>query len=262
MDNVIDKTRYPTPAQEAEQKSKRRVGVGVTGMADAIHAMGAEYGSDEYLYLQDRILETLRNECYAASIELASRKGAFPLFDRDKFLMGENIKKLPEHLQEGIYKHGIRNGTCNSIAPTGTISLFGDNVSSGIEPPFSIRQTRIITRGNGVKDEVELLNYAFMAFGVVGTCADEVTATQHVDVLTRAQYWIDQAVSKTCNIGDEVTEEEFSDIYMRAYKSKAKGCTTFRASGYRKGILKSLDTNGQDGAACMYDPTTGEKTCS
>lgn len=270
MDNVVDSALYPLPQQEEEAKAKRRMGLGVTGMANAIEACGQPYGSDGYLLLQERILTLLRDECYRASALLAAEKGAFPLFDADKYLSGQFVKTLPDDVRALIRKHGIRNSHLLSIAPTGTISLTADNMSSGIEPVFSYQTGRKIINEDGVTSQyVEIDDYGVREFGVHGRRADELHVLDHVAVYTHAQQFIDSSISKTCNVGEDVTFEEFRGIYMRAWELGAKGCTTFRLGGKRFGIMKSLDTKTSvpeipvvvEGEACIFDPTTGNRSC-
>lgn len=276
MDNVIDEALYPLPQQEAEAKNKRRMGLGVTGMANAIEACGFGYGTPEYLALQAKILTVLRDECYRASAMLAAEKGAFPLFDAEKYLQGEFIMTLPDDVRSLIAKHGIRNSHLLSIAPTGTISLTADNMSSGIEPVFAYKNGREIINEDGVtKQYVEIDDYGVREFGVKGRRADDLNVFEHVEVYTHAQQFIDSSISKTCNVGADVTFDQFKAVYMTAWEKGAKGCTTFRLDGKRFGMMKSLDDkhdngpefNGSDmsvvsdGAACYIDPLTGNKTC-
>lgn len=254
LDNVIDRTGYPLPEQLEEAKLKRRMGVGVMGMS-TIEILGHEYGSSDYIEVQSKILETLRNECYRASINRAKTHGAFPLFDRDKFMAGKNVQRLPSFIQDELYEHGIRNGTLTTVAPTGTTSLsIGDNVAGGIEPVFSHHVKRKIRNTDGTFRQVVVTDYMLEKFGVYGTTANEVSAKRHVDVLTAAQYYIDSAISKTINYSG--SREDFDDVYMRAYKGGAKGCSTFNINGFRDGILEAT------GSACTIDPDTGHKTCS
>jgi ribonucleoside-diphosphate reductase alpha chain len=262
MDNIVDYAMYPLPQQEAEAKSKRRMGIGVTGAANAIEALGIAYGSDEYIEVQSDILQALLHESYRASIQIAKEKGPFPLFDRDKFLAGEFVKTLPADIQDGIYKHGIRNSHLTSIAPTGTISLAADNISSGIEPVFAYEQNRTIVNDDGITSrQVQLEDYGVKRFGVKGRTADELSVEEHVDVLCAAQQYVDSAISKTCNVGDTVNFERFKEVYLRAYRGGAKGCTTFRPSGKRFGILKKAESV-EEPLACTYDTETGAKSCS
>lgn len=269
MDNVIDTALYPLPQQEKEAKDKRRMGLGVTGMANAIEACGHPYGSAGYLAIQGEILTVLRDESYRASALLAAEKGAFPLFDAEKYLKGEFIQTLPDHVRSLIAQFGIRNSHLLSIAPTGTISLTADNMSSGIEPVFAYKNGREIVNDDGVtKQYVEIDDYGLREFGVRGRRADDLHVMEHVEVYTHAQQFIDSSISKTCNVGSDVTFEQFKDVYMTAWEKGAKGCTTFRLDGKRFGMMKSLDKvvpageiEVTEGAACFIDPKTGVKTC-
>lgn len=260
MDNIIDRATYPLPQQELEAKSKRRMGLGITGTANAIEALGCRYASDEYIEIQSKILATLRDEAYRASVELAKEKGPFRMFD-DEYLESSFIDTLPDDIRDGIARHGIRNSHLLSIAPTGTISLTADNISSGLEPVFSYTQQRTIINEDGqTTRDVELVDYGLAEFGVRGVTADELTVEEHVDVLVAAQRYVDSAISKTCNVGDSVDFTRFKEVYMRAWKGGAKGCTTFRASGKRFGILrKAKDADLPE--ACYIDESTGKKTC-
>lgn len=254
MDNVIEKTLYPLPEQEMEHKNKRRMGLGVTGMANALEALGAPYGSEEFLRLESIILSTLANEAYAASAELASEKGAFPLYDK-RYLESNFVKTLGEPVQALIRKNGIRNSHLTSIAPCGTISLAADNISSSIEPMIAEEFDRTVIEFDGPRKET-IQDYGMRVFGVRGKRASEVTLQEHVDVLVTAQQYVDSAVSKTCNVGADVSWEEFKNIYMDAWQRGAKGCTTYRASGKRRGIFEV-----KEAASCAIDPASGRKNC-
>lgn len=264
FDNVMDCTNYPLPQQRDEQLSKRRMGIGPTGMANALEILGYSYGTKRYIEMQDRVLETIRDAVYRTSIEAAKRLGSFPAFDREEYIKGKFIQTLPEDIRKGIYKHGIRNSHLLSIAPTGTISMCADNVSSGIEPPFALEQSRLINMPDGQRS-VQLKDYAYAFHGVKGKTADKVSARAHVNVLCAAQKYIDSSVSKTCNVNGvvekkekgEVTFEEFKNLYLMAYKGGAKGCTTYNLNGKKFGILSEVE----EGAACTIDPETGVRTC-
>ena len=259
MDNVIDKTSYPLPQQKQEAKNKRRMGLGVTGLANAGEMMGLPYATEKFLDFQREVLACLRDECYTASAMLAAEKGAFPMFKRDLYLQGEHIKTLPERVRNLIQQHGIRNSHLTSIAPTGTISLSADNVSSGIEPPFSLFYDRTIQTFDGpIVERVE--DYAF-ARQVSGRTANEIEASEHMSVLLVAQEYIDSACSKTCNVGDHVKFEEFKNLYYDACKGGAKGCTKFRASGKSYGVLNEVKEEEPKVEACFIDPETGMKSC-
>lgn len=257
MDNVIDETVYPLKSQEIEAKSKRRMGLGVTGIANALECLGFSYGSDGYIAAQEELLTTLRDEAYKNSVELAREKGAFPDYVRGNYEEGKFIRTLPKEIRGSIKEYGIRNSHLLSIAPTGTISLSADNVSGGIEPPFALSYERTIqTEGGAVTEVVE--DYAYREWGIKGVTSDELSTAQHIAVQASAQRFVDSAVSKTVNVGADVTWDEFKSIYVEAWKSGCKGCTTFRAAGKRFGILKKTEETGE---ACYIDKDTGEKAC-
>lgn len=272
MDNVVDRATYPLPEQEQEAKNKRRMGLGVTGVANAIEALGFEYGSDNFIRVLEEIMGTIRDDAYRTSIELAKEKGVFPLFSQE-YLASGFAKTLPIDIRIDIAKHGIRNSHLLSVAPTGTISLSADNVSSGIEPVFSLGYDRTIQTFDGPKVE-RVDDYGYREFGIKGKTADELSVFDHVRVLNVASRFVDSACSKTCNVGDDVTWEEFKQVYMDAYEGGSSGCTTFRASGKRYGILNASasediaeepeveeDNFIEEGGACYYDPATGLRKC-
>jgi len=261
MDNVIDRTIYPLPQQEQEAKNKRRMGLGVTGLANAAEMMGMAYATDEFMGFTETVLSALRDETYSCSADLASEKGSFPLYDWEQYTQGNFIKTLPEWLQQKIEAQGMRNSHLTSIAPTGTISLTADNVSSGIEPPFSLYYDRTIQGFDGASVE-RVEDYAYR-HGVSGRTANEISAQEHLAVLSLAQKFIDSAVSKTCNVGDHVTYDEFKTLYYDAWKAGCKGVTTFRAAGKRFGILNEVNDNEEPAKAeaCFIDPETGQKSC-
>jgi ribonucleoside-diphosphate reductase alpha chain len=261
MDNVIDRTRYPLEEQRMEAENKRRMGLGFTGLANALEFLGLPYGSSEFERETTRILRTLRDTAYLSSIELAKEKGPFPLY-APEYLQGKFIKTLPLSIREEISKHGIRNSHLLSIAPTGTISLCADNISSGCEPVFSHSYQRTILGDRGAKTE-DITDYGYREWGIKGRTASEVSAKEHVSILNLCSKYVDSAVSKTCNVGEDVHWDDFKQIYIDAYEGGASGCTTYRAAGSRKGILeeKPKDEEELEGGACYIDPTTGAKTC-
>lgn len=272
MDNIIDIGHYPLPAQEAEGKNKRRMGLGFTGVANAIEATGLPYGSDRFIARFEKCLKILAYECYKASIELAKEKGAFPLFDADKYCQSKFIQTLPENLQEDIHKYGIRNSHLTSIAPTGTISLSADNVSSGIEPVYTYEYDRTIQTFDGPVIET-IQDYGYRVWGVKGRTADQIELEDHIRVLCVAQQYMDSSCSKTCNVGDNVTWDRFKDAYMMAYHLGAKGCTTFRSAGKRYGVLNAKRDESEVSKveyiddedaveACFIDPISGQPNCS
>jgi len=259
MDNIIDRTTYPLSTQETEAKQKRRMGLGVTGLANTGEAMGLVYGSPEFIKFETRVLRTFSNAAYQSSALLAKEKGAFPFHGLD-YLNGKFIQRLSKETQALIEEHGTRNSHLLSIAPTGTISLAADNVSSGIEPVFSYEYERTIQTDSG--EEVHTVtDYGYREFGIKGKTADECTPDEHLGVLLAAQKWVDSACSKTLNVGDDVVWEDFKEIYIKAWRGGAKGCTTFRAAGQRYGILNKV-TPSEEEAACYIDQKTGQPECS
>lgn len=263
MDNVIDRTIYPLKEQSDEAKAKRRMGLGVTGLANAGELLGYPYGSKEFLDWSESIFKVLRNGTYAASVELAKEKGPFPLY-RDEYNKSNFIKTLPYKIKKSIKEYGIRNSHLTSIAPTGTISLVADNVSGGIEPVFSHYYDRTIWREQSQSVE-RVSDYAYSQ-GIEGVTANQVNIDQHVDILALASNYVDSAVSKTCNVGDDISFEEFKNVYYKAWKEGCKGITTFRASGKRYGVLNEVSPEKSDetekAQACFIDPETGQKECS
>lgn len=257
MDNVIDRTRYPLPEQELEAKAKRRMGLGVMGLANTIEAMGHPYGSEGFLGVASVIFKSLRDTCYKTSARLAKEKGAFPVFSKVNYLNGLFIQTLPEAIKEEIADCGIRNSHLTSIAPTGTISLVNDNISSGIEPVYALTQKRKIRLAEGLT-EIELVDYGKARFGVDGKTADQCSIKEHTDVLLLAQRYMDSAVSKTNNVGPEVGWEEFKEVYMRAWEGGAKGCTTYRAEGKRRGIISDASKPEAASAVCAIDGPCSE----
>lgn len=267
MDNIIDIGLYPLPQQETEGKSKRRMGLGITGLANGLEAMGHLYGSSSFITEMNSILAVLRDIAYGTSAELAREKGPFPLYS-EKYLEGPFIKSLSRNVRELIAKNGIRNSHLTSIAPTGTISLSADNISSGIEPVFTHQYTRTIITEEGPRNE-DIEDYGFREWGLRGRTAGELSPEEHVNVLINAQRYVDSACSKTCNVGEDVSWDRFKDIYMTAYDGGCKGVTTFRSAGKRLGILnekketeKEYINDEDEVQVCKIDETTGQPTCS
>lgn len=274
MDNVVDRAIYPLPQQENEAKNKRRMGLGVTGVANAIEAMGHSYGTEPFLNELSRIMGILRDSAYLSSVELALEKGPFPFFDK-RMLESEFAKTLPEYIRDNISRYGIRNSHLLSVAPTGTISLTADNISSGIEPVFAYELERDYIDFSG-KRKIRYDDYGVREFGVRGRTTDQVSVFEHVNVLNTASHFVDSACSKTCNVGDNVSWDDFKDVYLKAYEGGASGCTTFRLAGKRFGMMKAVEEKEtteildspeepdnfiEEGTACFWDPETGIRTC-
>ncbi|MBC7907263.1 MAG: adenosylcobalamin-dependent ribonucleoside-diphosphate reductase, partial [Rhodospirillaceae bacterium] len=248
MDNVIDVSRFPLPDHEHEAKSKRRIGLGITGLADALILCGARYGGKEAVKLTEKWMAALRREAYLASVELAKEKGAFPLFDKEKFLAGENVKSLDADVQAAIADHGIRNALLTSIAPTGTISLFADNVSSGLEPVFSFAYTRNVIQRDGSRREEEVTDYAYRLFHRLKgentalpsafVDAQTLAPSDHVVMQAAVQKYIDSSISKTINVPESIDFADFRSVYEQAYETGCKGCTTYRPNDITGSVLE------------------------
>lgn len=268
MDNVVDRAQYPLPEQAEEARNKRRMGLGVTGLANAGEALGHPYGSRGFLEFQRRVLTILRDESYRASALLAKEKGAFPLYDGERYLAGQFAQTLPDDVRALIAEHGLRNSHLTSIAPTGTISLSADNVSSGLEPIFSYGMERTVIDEHGPRKEL-IEDYGVRVLGVKGKRSSEVTIDEHLAVLALAQQLVDSAVSKTCNVDGRMSWEAFKSVYDRAWEAGCKGITTFNADGKRGGVIVTKDEDkAQEQEAsevpapsCEFDPETGRRSC-
>lgn len=278
MDNIVDRTLYPLPQQHDEAYNKRRMGLGVTGLANTIEAMGHPYGSPGFVNIQNHLMHTLTRYVYLASVDLAREKGAFPMFDAEKYAAGKFIRTLDDDVQDAIRRNGIRNSHLISIAPTGTISMTADNVSSSVEPVYQWRQERPVELPGGTVQRI-VYDYGFQFLGVRGKRAarSEVTPAEHIAVLTAAQHHTDSAVSKTINTDGTIPWEDFKDIYVQVFEKGGKGCTTFNKDGKRFSLFKSeveaddlpmpdrlfgtLAHLNPDGEACTFDPATGKRTC-
>ena len=268
MDNVIERTIYPLTKQKDEANNKRRMGLGVTGLANAGEMLGFEYASEEFMAWAEKVFACLRDNCYRASALLAKEKGPFPLY-REEYLKSNFIRTLPASVKKLIREHGMRNSHLTSIAPTGTISIVANNVSGGIEPVFSHYYDRTIQTFDGPKVE-RVEDYAYTK-GIEGRTANDISVQEHLAVLLLAQHYIDSACSKTCNVGDDVTYESFKQVYVDAWKGGAKGCTTFRLSGKRYGVLQTVEEEtkstdeikeSEKAEACFIDPETGIRECA
>jgi len=246
MDNVVDASRFPLPAQEAEAQAKRRIGLGVTGLADALLMMGLRYGSEEAAAKTEEWMNAIARAAYLASVELAKEKGAFPLFDKEKYLASGALEQMDEDVRAAIGKHGIRNALLTSIAPTGTISLYAGNVSSGIEPVFAYAYKRKVLQKDGSRTEEEVVDYAVQMwrdkFGDAPlpdyfVNAQTLAPLDHVRMQAAAQKWIDSSISKTINCPEDIDFEAFKSVYMEAYETGCKGCTTYRPNDVTGSVL-------------------------
>jgi len=250
MDNVVDASRFPLPEQRAEAQAKRRIGLGVTGLADALTMVGLRYGSAEAAAQTETWLKAVQRAAYLASATLAKEKGAFPLYDAKAYLAGETIQELDEDVRAAIAEHGIRNALLTSIAPTGTISLYAGNVSSGVEPIFAHAYTRKVLLKDGTRTEEEVVDYAARLWREkMGDAplpdwfvdAQTLAPLDHVRMQAAAQKYVDSSISKTINVPADISFDAFKDVYLEAYRTGCKGCTTYRPNEVTGSVLSVED---------------------
>ena len=248
MDNTIDVSGFPLPEQQREAVAKRRIGLGMTGLADALIMCGVRYGSHEAADMAEAWAQRINRAAYTASAKLADEKGAFPLFDREPYLAGQTVRELDEEVRALIAAHGIRNALLTSVAPTGTISLVADNVSSGIEPVFALAYTRKVLQPDGTRTEEEVSDYALRRFRAqfgedaalpeYFVTAQDLTPAEHVRMQAAVQRHVDSAISKTVNVPEDISFEAFQAVYLDAYRSGCKGCTTYRPNAITGSVLE------------------------
>jgi len=265
LDNVVDVSKYPVKSQRNEAVTKRRIGLGITGLADALIQCGLTYGAPDAVAAAERWAEIISHAAYRTSVELAREKGTFPLFDRDAYLASPTIQDLPQDIRDAIAEHGIRNALVTSIAPTGTISLFADNVSSGIEPVFSFAYTRHVTQPDGSRKASEVSDYAYRLFRQLKgddaplpdyfVDAQSLTPDAHVAMQAAVQKHVDSAISKTINVPADFPFEQFQDVYLKAYETGCKGCTTYRPSDVRGAVLEVSNTDQSPALSAPVDTT-------
>jgi len=249
LDNVLEATVWPLEQQHAEARAKRRVGLGFTGLGDALIMLGLRYDSDEARRMAARIGEAMRDEGYAASVELATEKGAFPLFDAERYLAAPRFaSRLPERLKNEIRAHGIRNSHLLSIAPTGTISLaFADNASNGVEPPYAWTYQRKKRMPDGSMRTYDVEDHAWRLYQHVGGDAQElppafvtamdISALDHMRMVAAVAPYVDSAISKTVNVPEDYPYDQFKDLYLEAWKAGLKGITTYRPNKVLGAVL-------------------------
>ena len=252
MDNVVDVSQFPLEAQAGEARAKRRIGLGVTGLADALLMLGQRYGSDKAARQTEIWMHKIAVAAYLASVDLAREKGAFPLFDADKYLASGTMRDMDESVRDAIAKHGIRNALLTSVAPTGTISLYAGNVSSGIEPVFAYSYTRKVLQKDGSRTEEEVVDYAVQMWREkMGDAplpehfvnAQVLAPEDHVKMQAAAQKWVDSSISKTINCPEDISFEAFKDVYMQAWDTGCKGCTTYRPNEVTGSVLSVSETS-------------------
>jgi len=246
MDNVIDASRYPLKQQQEEARAKRRMGLGITGLADALLMLGLRYGSDAAVAQTSGWLHAIARAAYLTSAELAREKGPFPLFEAAPYLAGDMMQKMDADVRALVEQNGIRNALLTSIAPTGTISLYAGNVSSGIEPVFAYRYTRKVLQMDGSRSEEAVEDYAVRLwqdkFGAAQlpeyfVNAQTLQPMDHVRMQAAAQEWVDSSISKTINCPEDISFEDFQEIYMEAWDQGCKGCTTYRPNDVTGSVL-------------------------
>ncbi len=272
LDNVLELTHWPLPQQEREAQAKRRIGVGFTGLGDALVMLGLPYNAPEGREMARRIAECMRDAAYLASVELAIEKGPFPLFDAKTYLeAGTFASRLPEDIQVRIRQHGLRNSHLLSIAPTGTVSLaFADNASNGIEPAFSWTYTRKKREADGTRSEYEVQDHAYRLYKSLGgdtaqlpaafVSALEMSAEDHIAMMQAVQPCIDTAISKTVNVAADYPYEDFKQLYLQAWCAGLKGLATYRPNSILGSVLEVKPTEppkvseAVDAQAPVLDP--------
>ena len=274
MDNVVDASRFPLPQQAEEARAKRRIGLGVTGLADALLMLGLRYGSEAAAIQTELWMKAIARAAYLGSVELAREKGAFPLFDAEKYLESGTMLQMDDDVRGAIRAHGIRNALLTSIAPTGTISLYAGNVSSGIEPVFAHAYTRKVLQKDGSRTEEEVVDYAVRLWREKNGAAplpdyfvnaQTLPPLDHVRMQAAAQKWVDSSISKTINCPEDISFEDFKEVYMAAWDQGCKGCTTYRPNAVTGSVLSVSETSdktpseapaqarsGDDGAEVVY----------
>lgn len=252
LDNVIDISNYPLPQQRAEALAKRRIGLGITGLADALAMCGLTYGTPEAADAARKWMATIERSAYQASIALAQSRGPFPLFDPKRFGQRGHVSQLDEDLRGDIARHGLRNGLLTSIAPTGTISLVAGNVSSGVEPIFSIRYERKVLQADGSRRSGTVTDYAASLYWQMHgsdaplpaafITAEQLTPAAHLLMQAAVQTHVDSSISKTINIPVAFPFESFRSVYEEAYDLGLKGCTTYRPNDVTGSVLSASPT--------------------
>jgi ribonucleoside-diphosphate reductase alpha chain len=263
MDNVVDASRFPLPQQAQEAQAKRRIGLGVTGLADALLMVGLRYGSEEAAKVTEIWMHAIARASYLASVDLAQEKGAFPLFEAEGFLASGNMAQMDKDVREAIAKHGIRNALLTSVAPTGTISLYAGNVSSGIEPVFAYAYTRKVLQKDGSRTEEEVVDYAVRLWREKHgdaplpdhfVNAQTLPPLDHVRMQAAAQKWVDSSISKTINCPVDISFDDFKEVYMAAWDQGCKGCTTYRPNDVTGSVLTVSE---KQTAPVASQPVTG-----
>jgi ribonucleoside-diphosphate reductase alpha chain len=258
MDNVIDASLFPLQKQAAQARGARRIGLGLTGLADTLVMLGLHYAEGPARALAARIMQRICHAAYRASVVLAKEKGPFPFFEREKYLHGKFFQTLPPDIQEDIGRHGLRNSHLTAIAPTGTISLLANNISSGLEPVYEYSLTRRVLELDGTYTEHELTDYALRLWRerrgqepLPGIFVDtrSLAPTAHLEMQAALQVFVDNSISKTINVPRDYRFDDFKEIYAQAYRLGLKGCTTFRPNPVTGEVLRG-ESAGESAAHC------------
>lgn len=255
LDDVIDVSHFPLPAQAREARNKRRIGIGITGLADALVLLGVHYDSDAARQLAAQAMRTLRDAAYRASVALARSKGAFPALDRDAFLVSGFARRLPDDIRAAIATYGIRNSHLLAIAPAGTISLLANNLSSGIEPVFAAEAMRRVLDADGRYREHQVLDNATDRWRRTGHAglppalieARQIAPIEHLRMQAVLQPFVDNAIAKTINVAADTAFADFANLYQQAHALGLKGCTVFRPNPATGAILREP---ARESAAC------------
>jgi ribonucleoside-diphosphate reductase alpha chain len=247
LDNVIDVSRFPLEAQRDEAIAKRRIGLGITGLADALIMCGIRYGSSQAVKRAAHWAKLIQDAAYRASAELAAEKGAFPLYDAELYLHGSTVRAIDADVRQIIDQKGMRNALVTSIAPTGTISLLAGNISSGIEPVFSFEAQRNVLMPDGTKRQEQVTDYAYRLFRQIKgedaklpdyfVDAQTLTPQDHLVMQAAVQHHVDSSISKTINCPAGIAFEDFQQVYRKAYEMGCKGCTTYRPNDVTGSVL-------------------------
>ncbi len=260
LDDVVDLDRHPFPAQSAEARGTRRIGLGVTGLADALALLGLDYASEAAREAARQLFVLIRDEAYSTSIELAREKGVFPYFDRQAYLKSAFVESLPTPLRDRIARHGIRNSHLLAIAPAGTISILANHVSSGIEPIFALTMRRRVRNADGLAETHTVVDHAYAAWqrehaATAQTPAAFVTSTEippeaHLRMQAALQPYVDGSIAKTINVAEAISRDEFESIYRLAFELGVKGCTVFRPNAVTGSILSAQEAPAAASVHC------------
>ena len=269
LNHIIDLSRFPLDSQAEQARGTRRIGLGITGLADTLIMLGLHYADEPARELAAEVMRLTRDSAYRESVALAKASGAFPYYDRDAFAASSFVQNLPPDIQQGILDHGIRNSHLIAIAPAGTISLFANNVSSGIEPVYAFQSQRRVRGADGEYKLHDASDYAWRlwrqshpAEALPGyfVTAPALAPRQHLEMQAALQPYVDSAISKTINVPVDYEFDAFKDIYRQAYRLGLKGCTSFRPNEITGSILTASDAQSMselDLGCCNLERESG-----